>query len=74
MFLWTPILLFSVAALVVLATRDCQVGWPCLFALILFYYTVAAYQNWHGQSAYGSRFFLALHRFECSGSAFRNRA
>jgi len=59
MFLWTPVLVLASLGLVRLTRRDATVGWPLLGCLAVFYYTVASYQNWHGQSSFGSRFFVS---------------
>jgi hypothetical protein len=58
--LWTPILALSVAGLILVAMRDrrfaVSVGIPCA----VFYYVVASYNNWHGLSSFGNRFFVSL--------------
>ncbi|MGH7771214.1 MAG: hypothetical protein ACREQA_03155, partial [Candidatus Binatia bacterium] len=60
MFLWTPVLLFSVAGLILLWRRDRSLASILMVTFVAFYYTVASYQNWHGQSAFGSRFFISF--------------
>lgn len=60
MFLWTPILLAAVLGLLLLWRRERQLATGLLLTFAAFYYTVAAYQNWHGQSAFGSRFFVSF--------------
>ncbi len=60
MFLWTPVLLFSVVGLVLLWRRDRSLASILMVTFVTFYYTVASYQNWHGQSAFGSRFFVSF--------------
>jgi len=60
MFLWTPVLLLAVSGLVLLLRRDGRTGGALVAVLALFYYAVASYQNWHGQSSFGSRFFVSL--------------
>jgi hypothetical protein len=60
MFLWTPVLLLAAAGLVLLARRDVRIGGALLAVFALFYYVVASYQNWHGQSSFGNRFFVSL--------------
>jgi len=60
MFAWTPLLLACVAGLVWLWRRDRRIAGPALAAFVVFYYVVASYQNWHGLSAFGGRFFLSL--------------
>jgi hypothetical protein len=59
-FLWTPVLLFAVLGLFLLVRRSPQIGSIVLLTFAVFYYTVAAYRSWHGHSAYGSRFLVAV--------------
>ena len=68
-FLWTPILLLAVVGLPWLVRRSPLVGSICLFTVAVFYYAVAAYRGWHGHSAYGSRFLVALTPFFIFGLA-----
>jgi hypothetical protein len=60
MFLWTPVLLLAVAGLMVFWRRDRWVAVNLLLTFAVFYYAVACYQNWHGQSAFGIRFFVSF--------------
>ena len=60
MFLWTPVLLAAAAGLVLWWRAEPAVGGPIVAAFVLFYYVVASYQNWHGQSSFGNRFFVSL--------------
>ena len=59
-FLWTPVLLLAVFGLVLLARREWRTGVALLVVFGLFHFVVASYQNWHGQSSFGSRFFVSL--------------
>ena len=60
LFLWTPLLLASVAGLALLARRAPRVGVPLLASFAAAYYVVACYELWHGSSSYGNRFFVPL--------------
>ena len=60
MFLWTPVLLLAVVGLVLLWGRDRFLAGTLMLTFVVFYYVVASYQNWHGQSAFGSRFFVSI--------------
>ena len=60
MFLWTPVLLLAVAGLALLWGRDRFLAGTLMLTFVVFYYAVASYQNWHGQSAFGSRFFVSF--------------
>lgn len=59
LFSWTPMAAVALAGLVLAARRTPQVR-PLLAAAAVFFYAVASYQNWHGQSSFGNRFFVAL--------------
>lgn len=60
MFLWTPVLLLAVIGLVLLWRYDKRLAGSLLLAFALFYYAVAAFVNWHGNSSFGSRFFVSF--------------
>lgn len=57
--LWTPVVALAVAglALLIRSRRDLAV---LAVAVVAFYVVVASYQNWHGQSSFGNRFFVSL--------------
>lgn len=57
--LWTPIVIIALVGLTRAARSDARVR-PLLGAVALFYVTIAGYINWHGQSAFGGRFFVSL--------------
>lgn len=59
LFLWTPILAIALAGLTALARRDARAG-VMLASWALLFYVIASYQNWHGQSSFGNRFFVSL--------------
>lgn len=56
--LWTPVIGLGLIGLV-LAARRPTVRWM-LAASAVFYVVIASYQNWHGLSSFGNRFFLSL--------------
>lgn len=55
---WTPIVALAVAGMFRLAPRQPPMRWM-LVACAVFYVVVACYQNWHGLSSFGNRFFLS---------------
>jgi len=60
LFVWTPILLFAIAGLILFRWREPRVGVPFLAALLAFYLFIASYPDWAGISSYGNRFFVSL--------------
>jgi hypothetical protein len=60
LFVWTPILLFATAGLILFRWREPRVGAPFLAALLAFYLFMACYPDWAGISSYGNRFFVSL--------------
>lgn len=59
LFLWTPVTLLALVGLVRASRRDARAA-TLVAVFVLFYYTVASYQNWHGLSSFGNRFFVSL--------------
>lgn len=59
LFLWTPIVCLALAGLIALARRDPRARMILASWAVLFY-VIASYQNWHGQSSFGNRFFVSL--------------
>ena len=57
--LWTPIVIIALLGLMRAARSHAAVR-PMLGATALFYAAIAGYINWHGQSAFGGRFFVSL--------------
>lgn len=60
LFLWTPVLALALAGLVLFLRRHHWAGGVLGATFIAYYYVVASYQNWHGQSSFGNRFFVSL--------------
>ena len=59
LFLWTPVVALALAGLIALARNDPRAR-VILAAWALLFYVIASYQNWHGQSSFGNRFFVSL--------------
>jgi hypothetical protein len=60
LFSWTPILLFAVAGLFALRKYDRTLGLYLAIVFIAYLYAIGCYQDWHGLSSYGNRFFVGL--------------
>lgn len=56
---WTPVVALAMIGWV-RVWRDHPATRAWLISLPVFYVVVASYQNWHGQSSFGNRFFLSL--------------
>ena len=59
LFLWSPVIALALAGLVALARRGMEAR-VFLAVWALLFYVIASFQNWHGQSSFGNRFFLSL--------------
>lgn len=59
LFLWTPVLVLALVGLLSLARVDPRAR-AVLAVWAVFFYVIASYQNWHGQSSFGNRFFVSL--------------
>jgi len=57
---WTPLILFSIAGLFLLAWRVPRVGGPFLAGFLAFYAFLAFYPDWAGISSFGNRFFSSM--------------
>jgi hypothetical protein len=57
---WTPVLIFSLLGLVLLARRSPRLGAPFLAATFAFYLFISIYPDWAGISSFGNRFFISL--------------
>ncbi len=57
--LWTPVVLLAVFGWL-RVWREHAGARAWLLSVPVFYAVVASYQNWHGQSSFGNRFFLSL--------------
>jgi hypothetical protein len=60
LFTWTPILILAVAGLFALRKYDRRLANYSIVVFLAYLYIIGCYQNWHGISSYGSRFFVAL--------------
>mgnify|MGYP000005110827 CR=1 FL=1 len=60
LFSWTPIILLACIGFVPLIYRQPNLGWRCLLTFLTFWYLIASYDDWHGQSSFSNRFFLSL--------------
>ena len=60
LFVWTPVVAAAVAGLLLWWRAEPAVGRALTATFALFYYVVASYQNWHGLSSFGNRFFLSF--------------
>jgi hypothetical protein len=60
LFSWTPILIFAVAGLVILRKHDRALAFYSGIVFVAYVYAIGCYENWHGISSYGSRFFVSL--------------
>lgn len=56
---WTPVVAVALVGLV-WASRAQGTLRPWILSAGVFYLVVASYQNWHGQSSFGNRFFVSL--------------
>jgi len=60
LFLWTPVVAAAAWGLWLWWRADRAAGGAMLATFAAFYYVVASYQNWHGQSSFGNRFFVSF--------------
>ncbi|MGH9740595.1 MAG: ArnT family glycosyltransferase [Candidatus Acidiferrales bacterium] len=60
LFAWTPILILSIAGLVLLQRYDRRFGWYSLCVFAAFLYFIGCYPDWDGLSSFGNRFFITL--------------
>lgn len=60
LFTWTPILIAAVAGLFLLWRYDRLLAACSILAFAMFLYLLGCYQDWHGISSFGSRFFVSL--------------
>jgi hypothetical protein len=58
-FTWHPVAAIGILGVVLMARRRDDAR-ALLLACGLFFFAVASYQNWHGQSSFGNRFFISL--------------
>ena len=60
LFSWTPLLMFSFAGLFLLRRYDREFAMRAVLGFAAFLYLLGCYQDWHGVSSFGSRFFVSL--------------
>jgi len=60
LWLWTPVVWLACLGFVPLVRKHPALGWRSILTFLAFWYVVASYQNWHGQSSFSNRFFLSL--------------
>ncbi|HTR47776.1 MAG TPA: glycosyltransferase family 39 protein [Verrucomicrobiae bacterium] len=60
LFSWTPIAILAVAGLFLLRKYDRSLALYLTVTFVAFAYGMGCYENWHGISSYGSRFFVSL--------------
>lgn len=68
-FSWTPILLLAAVGLFALRKYDRELASCLIVTFAAFVYAMGCYQDWHGISSYGSRFFVGLTPFFVLGLA-----
>jgi hypothetical protein len=69
LFTWTPILLFAVAGFFPLRKYDRSLALHLFVVFAAYAYALGCYQDWHGISSYGNRFFVGLTAFFILGLA-----
>jgi len=60
LFSWTPITILSVIGLILLWYRDRILAAYSTTAFAAYLYVIGCYQNWHGLSSFGNRFFVSF--------------
>lgn len=60
LFSWTPLLILGVAGLFLLRRYDRDFALTAVLGFGAFLYLLGCYQDWHGVSSFGSRFFVSL--------------
>ncbi|HEX4076449.1 MAG TPA: hypothetical protein VHX49_13695 [Candidatus Acidoferrales bacterium] len=60
LFSWTPILLLAVVGLFILRRYDPVLALYLILVFAAYLYAIGCYQDWHGISSYGNRFFVGL--------------
>jgi hypothetical protein len=68
-FAWTPILILAVAGLFLLRKSDREFAFSAVGVFAAYLYAVGCYQDWHGLSSFGGRFFISLTVFFVVGLA-----
>ncbi len=60
LFTWTPILILAVAGVYCLRKYDRMLAFYSIAVFVGYLYAMGCYENWHGISSFGSRFFVGL--------------
>lgn len=69
LFSWTPITILAVVGFLFLRKYDLSLAFDLSVTFLVFVYAMGCYENWHGISSYGSRFFVSLTAFFILGLA-----
>ena len=69
LFSWTPIAILAVVGFFHLRKYDGSLALYLSLTFLAFVYAMGCYENWHGISSYGSRFFVSLTVFFVLGLA-----
>jgi hypothetical protein len=60
LFSWTPLLILAVAGFFALRGYDRDFALRAVLSFAVFAYMLGCYQDWHGISSFGSRFFVSM--------------
>jgi len=60
LFSWTPIVILAFIGLFILRKYDRGLSLYSIVMFVAYVYGMGCYENWHGISSYGSRFFVSL--------------
>jgi hypothetical protein len=60
LFSWTPIVALAVLGMILLRQHDRNLGLYSICAFATYLYVIGCYQDWHGLSSFGNRFFVSL--------------
>ena len=60
LFSWTPVTLLAVVGLLLLRRHDRVLAIFSICVFVVYLYVIGCYQDWHGLSSYGNRFFISL--------------
>jgi hypothetical protein len=60
LFSWTPIVFFAVIGLFLFRRYDRVLALYSIFVFATYLYVIGCYQDWHGLSSFGNRFFVSL--------------
>jgi hypothetical protein len=60
LFSWTPLVMLGVGGLFFLGRRHCLLAIAFLVTFLAYYYLIASFPFWDGESSFGNRFFISL--------------